>query len=251
MELSSFFIGLAVAAIPAAMMLCTSCADGGKEQPRTISVKGIGNASVKPDAIEINMSLESVDKDYSAAVKQNDEKVAKLKKALDESGVDSELLKTTNLNIYPQNNGYNDHGVWKERFVGYHCVQDVKIQFDFSAEHINKVMGAISKCEATPNLSIRFKVKNPDAVKDSVLALATQNARQKAEVLCQAAGCKLGELVTVSYKINPAEIVSVTNYNMRAAKMESAEEADMAVGAAMTPDDIKVRDEATFVWKIK
>ena len=37
---------------------------------KTITVKGIGNASARPDYVVISMALESTDKEYSKAMEQ-------------------------------------------------------------------------------------------------------------------------------------------------------------------------------------
>ena len=50
-----------------------------------------------------------------------------------------------------------------------------------------------------PELSIVFTVKDPSAVNKELLKSATANAREKAEILCEASGVELGKLLIIDY----------------------------------------------------
>ena len=45
---------------------------------RTITVRGVGNVSAKPDYITISMTIESIRKDYDGAMKDASERISKL-----------------------------------------------------------------------------------------------------------------------------------------------------------------------------
>jgi len=49
---------------------------------RTITVKGIGKASVKPDQVEIRFSLEAKDKNYDKAMTLAAEQISRISTAL-------------------------------------------------------------------------------------------------------------------------------------------------------------------------
>mgnify|MGYP001330009948 FL=1 len=78
---------------------------------------------------------------------------------------------------------------------------------------------------------------------------ATINAREKAEVLCEASDVELGDLLTIDYNWGELNIVSRTDYMLeeRAMAMPMRAMADMDI----QPEDIDVSDTATFVWEIK
>ena len=83
---------------------------------------------------------------------------------------------------------------------------------------------------------------------DALLREATINAKKKAELLCEASGVTLGQLLTIDYNWGELNIYSDTRYDM-------AEDCLMALPTSATsidiePDDIDVRDTATFVWEI-
>lgn len=75
-------------------------------------------------------------------------------------------------------------------------------------------MAAIAHCLAQPELSIAFTVKDPTAVNEALLREATVNAKKKAELLCEASGVKLGQLLTIDYNWDELNIFSNTRYDM-------------------------------------
>lgn len=64
---------------------------------RTITVKGVGKVTVKPDYIEITMKLEAKGKLYAKVMEQATEQLSRLNKALEAIGFEKDSLKTSNL----------------------------------------------------------------------------------------------------------------------------------------------------------
>ena len=91
-------------------------------------------------------------------------------------------------------------------------------------------------------------MKDATAINEDMLRSAAANAKRKAEILCDASGVTLGELIAIDYNWGELDIYSHTKYDY-------CEDALMAppVGAPieMEPDDIDVSDTATFVWEIR
>lgn len=124
---------------------------------------------------------------------------------------------------------------------------NLKVEFDFDTERLSKVLSALGSCLAHPQLSIAFTVQDTSAVNEEMLRSAAANARRKAEILCDAAGKRLGELLSIDYNWGELNICSRTSY-------EIAEDCMYAMSAAkeyaIEPDDIDVSDSVTFVWEI-
>jgi hypothetical protein len=95
-------------------------------------------------------------------------------------------------------------------------------------------------------------VKDEEAVKDELLKSAGANARRRAEILCESAGGKLGNLVTVSYNWNEISIMSPTKFDNTIDTAELYDCATMPNVApqSIQPDDINLTDNALFVWEI-
>ena len=149
---------------------------------KTITVKGVGNISAKPDYITISMTVESMDRDYEKAMDGAARRIESLKAAAVSVGYEKEALKTTSFNVETRYENVKDRqGNYKREFAGYACVYRLKLAFDFDSKQLAKVISAISGSEANPELSIAFTVKNPAKVSEELLISAAQNARAKAE----------------------------------------------------------------------
>lgn len=214
---------------------------------RTITVKGIGAVSVKPDLIVLRLSMETAEYEYDAAMKAAAEKIDFLNKALEAAGFEKKSAKTADFRVRADYDRLNDgKGNYTSVFMGYKCRHELKIEFDFDTKRLAKALSEISKCIAKPEISIDFTVKDSSAVGGELLKAAVKNAREKAEILCAASGAKLGELLSIDYNWGELHLYSATDYD--------AEGKCMMLGAAddmdIEPEEIKARDTATFAWEI-
>jgi len=218
--------------------------------PRTITVKGMGRVTTSPDYVVISMSLTAQENDYEETMELAAKKIEYLNASLEEIGFEKKSVKTTNFNVRTDYERVKDrNGNYKSVFNGYICSHRLKVEFDFDTKRLAQTLYAISKCLAEPEISISFTVKDPSAVNKELLKSATINAKEKAQILCEASGVELGQLLTIDYNWGELNIVSHTDYMLedRCMAMPVGGLADMEI----EPDDIDVSDTATFVWEIK
>ena len=218
--------------------------------PRTITVKGMGNVKTAPDYVVVSMSLEALGMEYEETMEQAAHQIDYLNTSLEAVGFKKKSVKTTNFNVRTAYESVKDkNGNYKSVFNGYVCSHRLKVEFDFDTKRLAQTLSAISKSLAKPELSIAFTVKDPSAINKELLRSATINAREKAEILCEASGVELGDLLTIDYNWGELNIVSCTGYMLeeRVMAMPMRAMADMDI----QPDDIDVSDTATFVWEIK
>lgn len=214
---------------------------------KTIVVKGIGTASVKPDYIEISMQISSTEEKYAASVEAANKRIALLQNAVVAAGFPKEELKTLSFNVRANYEAVPDeNGRYRSQFTGYRCDYQLKLSFDMDAKRLAETLTAISDSGADAEFSIQFTVKNPESVGAELLKSATENARQKAEVLTAASGVKLGALLKIDYNWADVNVVSASRYSM---EMERGVAAAGAV-PEFEPEDIKSNDSATFIWEI-
>ncbi|MDD6881045.1 MAG: SIMPL domain-containing protein [Firmicutes bacterium] len=217
---------------------------------RTITVKGTGNISVSPDYVIISMSLKSVDKDYEKALELAANKIENLNKALERIGFENKSVKTTTFNVQTEYDSVRDsNGNYKRVFEGYSCNHRLKVEFDFDTKLLAQSLSAISKYLAEPEISISFTVKDKAAVDEELLKSAAVNAKNKAQILCDASGVKLGDLINIDYNWGELNIYSQTDYCLEEKCMTMP--VDSLADIEIEPDDIKVNDSVTFVWEIK
>lgn len=214
---------------------------------RTITVKGIGAVSVKPDLIVLRLSMVTEEYEYDAAMKAAAEKIDFLNKALEAAGFEKKSAKTADFRVRADYDSLNDgKGNYTSVFIGYKCRHELKIEFDFDTKRLAKALSEISKCIAKPEISIDFTVKDSSAVSGELLKAAVKNAREKAEILCAASGAKLGGLLSIDYNWGELHLYSETDYDVegKCLMMGAADDMDIE------PEEIKARDTATFEWEI-
>ena len=217
---------------------------------RTITVKGIGSASVKPDQIEIHLSLSDKDKQYDKAMELASEQISRLYRVVEKAGLERDNLKTTHFDVATDYDRVRDkYGNYHEVFNGYECSHDLKLTFDFNTTTLSNALNAITNSRINPKIKIKFTIKNPSAVNELILQDATENARRKAEILCRASGVVLGKLLLIDYNWGEISFVSSTRYDYDDCMMAAPGCAFSDV--EIVPDDIKASDTASFVWEIE
>ena len=217
---------------------------------KTITVKGVGKVSEKPDYIEISLKLNSVDKDYGKTIEHISEKIDKLNKSLEEISFEKGSLKTTNFNVKTRYDSVKTKtGDYESVFKGYECRHSLKLSFDFDTKRLAKVLSAMTACVANPEFSISFTVKDQTKISKELLISASKNAKEKAEILCEASGTKLGELISIDYNWGDLNTYSNTDYSI--SRMCNANVMADYASIDIEPEDMKIDDTATFVWEIK
>lgn len=164
---------------------------------RTITVKGTGNVSARPDYIILSLNIEVLSETYDRAMLEAAERIERLQGAAVRVGYRKEDLKTTSFDVQTRYENVKDRqGNYKREFAGYACSYRLKLAFDFDSKQLAKVISAIADCGAKPELSIAFTVRNPSAVSEKLLISATENARAKAEILAKHQEVRLGSCST-------------------------------------------------------
>ena len=217
---------------------------------RTITVKGVGTASTPPDLTVISLHIVEKAKEYVDSVNGANERIEKLQNAVAKVGFAKDDLKTLSFNARTNYENYRDEdNLMRQRFAGYACEYRLKLSMDFDNKRLSETLEALANSGANAEQSIAFTVKEPEKVSAQLLKAATENAREKAEVLCAASGVTLGELVNIDYNWNDISIVSASVYCERERGIAAA--VPMAALPEFEPDDIKSSDTATFVWEIR
>ena len=216
---------------------------------RTITVKGVGTASTPPDLTVISLNIIEKAAEYVDCINGANERIEKLRTAITVVGLAKDDLKTLSFNARTNYENYRDeNGVYNQRFAGYACEYRLKLSMDFDNKQLSKTLAAIANSGANAEQLIEFTVKEPEKVSAQLLKAATENAREKAEVLCAASGVTLGELVNIEYNWKDISIHSASIYERERGVVAAV---PLAAAPDFTPEDIRSSDSATFVWEIK
>ena len=112
---------------------------------RTITVMGKGRVSAAPDCIQLTMTLEARDAEYSAAMEKAARQIAALQEAVAPAGFAESDLKTSDFSVRADYESVqDDRGRWKQEFRGYVCVHVLNLRFPLDMQRLSTVLNAVS-----------------------------------------------------------------------------------------------------------
>ena len=124
---------------------------------KTITVKGVGSISTKVDYIQVLMSVENMDRDYTAAMAAATRRIEALQEAVERCGYRKEDLKTVHFHVDTRYESVRDrHGDFRREFAGYECRYRMKLGFDFDSKQLGRVMDTIAQSGAQPEMQIQI-----------------------------------------------------------------------------------------------
>jgi uncharacterized protein YggE len=216
---------------------------------RTLTIKGTGRLTLKPDWTVVTLTLKSLDKQYEKAMAESAARKEKLNAALAAVGFDPRDVKTADFSVSSEYEGVHDkNGNYKNVFVGYACRHTLKLEFPFENRRLSAVLGAVAGCLSDPELNVQFTVKDKESAGEALLRDAAENAKRRAAVLAEASGVELGQLMDVDYSWGDVVLYSPTSFYVESKVMGMSARSN---AVDISPDDIVLTDTVTFVWEIK
>lgn len=214
-----------------------------------ITISGVGKVNVVPDQIVLELRLSIRRLEYVKTMRVAADAIDSMRRALVKLDFPENALKTTDFQITAEYRTVKDcRGDCHEVFEAWLCSHSLKLEFPFDLELLSKVLLALGKTDEPPKLQVSFTVADETKVSAELLRSATANARSKAEILCEAGGAELGELLRINYNWDELELFSATRY----------EDGDLARRVCcksqpmyLDPEEIKVCDSAVFIWAIR
>lgn len=213
---------------------------------RTIKVTGKGRLKLRPDTTRLTLTLGGAEQAYDAALERSAEETRALASALASAGFARTDLKTLSFSVQTEYEGFEESGVWKQRFAGYRWQHVLRLEFDSSNERLGQVLAALSASPVDAELRIGYTVRDPDAAKSTLLGKAVADAEAKAEALAFAAGVTRKEIQSIDYSWRDLRFEAET-MDALAKPMAAKARFDMDI----EPDDIDVWDTVTVVWEIE
>ena len=217
---------------------------------RTLAVKGTGKLSLRPDNIEVSLMIRQQDRDYAAAMIASSKQQEALRESLVGVGFRPEALKTSSFNVRTEYESMRDEkGVYRQVFAGYVCEHMMSLSFPFDTEVLSSALSAMALCVADPEINVSFTIKDREAATDTLLRNAAENARERAQLLAEASGVELGEILSIEYGRRELDFVSPTRFVNNAKLMTRGAEAAVAMDVA--PQSIDLEESVQYVWSIK
>lgn len=220
---------------------------------RTIHVTGQATISVKPDMIGISMTLEDTYENYGTTLEQSAAQVEILKDCFEKLGFKRTDLKTQYFNVDTAYENYqDDKGVWSRRFVGYKLIHRLRIEFDADNERLGQVLYGLAHLSVKPEFSIEHTLKDTEVAKNQLLVKAVEASKEKARIIAQAAGVRLGHIINIDYSWGNSSFKStpMSISNTVGAEVLCMGEID-SFSMDIEAKNIEITDTVTVVWSIE
>lgn len=218
---------------------------------RTIRVTGKGMLRVKPDVMRITLSLEGTDMEYGKTLEQSARETEKLKELMAEFGLERSSLKTLRFDVDTDYRREKVGDSYESRFAGYKYEHVMKVEFSADRERVGKILYALAHCPMQPEIRLSYTVSDPEGAKNELLSRAVTDAKEKACVLTQAAGVRLGSIQNIDYSWGEIEFEMRPMQNMMMADaLPCPTGGQGSYDLDIEPDDEEVTDTVSMIWEI-
>lgn len=205
----------------------------GHVMKRTIAVTGVGEASRAPDMANLSIGVDAEGATAAEALRKNSTQLEATIKSLTDSGVEKKDIQTSGLNVGAKYD-YSPDGR-PPRIIGYQASNTVSVKLrslDKAGAVIDKAVGV----GANRLDSIWFSFADPKPVMNDARKAAVADARERASLYAEAAGVKLGPILSISdsYSPGPGPMPVMARMDMAEAKNVPIMPGESSVSASVT-----------------
>jgi uncharacterized protein YggE len=178
------------------LVLLGACAPSAAQpaQPNQVYVTGTGVIYVTPDIATIYIGVHTESQDVQQALQDNSSQAQAIASTLTEMGVDSKDIQTTAFNVYPQ----QEIGPQGEVTGTKYSVDNTVLVTIRDLSKLGQMLDAVVKSGANNINSIQFDVQDTTQAVSDARKLAVEDAKTQAQELADAAGVKLGKILSLS-----------------------------------------------------
>ncbi|ADM08432.1 outer membrane protein, 28Kda [Parvularcula bermudensis HTCC2503] len=188
---------------PLTLAACGEAPD--TDQPRTIMARGIGEVTAAPDQASLRFAVESRAETAAAAMDTNAEAMTAVRDALRSVGVDRRDMQTSGfslLPLYENESERRSQGRDYPAIVGYEASNGLMVRLT-EVEKTGEAIDAAIRAGANRLEDLAFGFEDSTALEDEAETLAIEDARATAKRMAEAAGVRLGEVMSVSLSGSP------------------------------------------------
>ena len=213
----------------------------------TITVDGSSEVFAAPDIATISFSASATNKDMKAAQNEVEANSSTAINAVKNLAIDAKDIQTTYYNAYPQYDykcGQFGCGGSNGTLIGYQVTQTTTVKIRDLAK-VSQVLGAVGSAKVSDIQGPNFDIENKDALQSQAREEAIKEAKEKAKVLADQLGVRLGRIVS----FNEGGYGGPIMY----AKAEMAMAQDSAGNAAPTIEtgQNQIRSSVSIVYRVK
>lgn len=222
------------------LLVCMAVLPGFALADSSLRVQGSASVKVKPDTAILEVGFSGENEDSTVIQEQATDAINAITTAILGEGIPEDDISTAYLNTYPVYN-YTDEG---QTMRGYRVEHMLSVTVR-DMDKAGSTLDAALKAGANAAGSIQYKSSEERKVYLQALALAVENATEKADALAIASGVWLGTLEEVNEITNGGSV------------MRYAEEADYAkstgagIGSTVMAGDLDISATVELVYKMR
>ena len=161
---------------------------------RTMTVSAVGDAAAEPDMAVFSIGVETEGPSAAVALRNNSANMRATIDKLKELGIEERDIQTSNLIVNPQ---YDyDTAQNRPRLIGFLASNTVSAQLR-DLDNIGAVLDESVQVGANKINSLSFAFAEPQPLYDEARREAIAKAKAQAELMSEAAGVRLGPILTI------------------------------------------------------
>jgi uncharacterized protein YggE len=172
-------------------------ADANDRAPRTLSVTGAGAVQAVPDMADITIGVTVVAPTARAALDANNAQTTKVFAFLQSAGVAARDMQSTNLSVSPQYRSRRPNDSGHPEIIGYMVNNNLRVAVR-KLEAFGSILDGVVTAGANNINGIRFDVSERTSLARKAMANAVKDAIAQATNIANAAGVKLGPILSIS-----------------------------------------------------
>ena len=197
-----------------------------RQQKRVMTVTGIGNLSIVPDTVQLQLEVRTENKQLSQAQQENADLMNQVIESLLELGIDREDIQTVAYNISPQ----YDYVEGQQIFRGYQVINSIDVKIK-NIEQAGIIIDTAVQNGVNNVSNIRFTVENEQIPYQEALSLALRNALGKAQTIAN----------TIQVKLDPHPIKIVETMREEPILYRSFAATEMSAITPIEPGQINIK----------
>jgi len=211
--------------------------------PHLLSLSGHAEVKSVPDLAIVDLGTLSHAATAKAALQANTNNMTGLISLLKAAGIDEKDIMTSNFTVGPR----YDYGKNNEtpRLIGYDVNNTVSV-IVHKIDTLGAILDQAVSVGSNQISGITFTVENPQMQQDEARKAAVKDALRKAELLTQAAGVKLGAIITMNESGGAAPVPTPMM-----AKMARGEAMDAAKPVPLAQGEMTISADVNIVWALE
>lgn len=240
-------VGLVIAAIVLALNAKTSSL--AQEEKSKVSVSGTSSLTVEPNKAEVYVKIYTLEKTAQESKNRNSQASGSVAKALKKEGIKDKDIETSQFFINPKYEyeeiSENSQIKTKQVLTGYEVVNVLKVTTR-DTDNAGRIIDAAIDNGANDIERVSFGLtkEKEKEIKQQVMILASNDAKEKASALASSLGVSLLKPISISesgFYYQPFE------FNARGALMEKSAPAETVI----SPQKIDVSASVSLVYEIR